>query len=132
MRGILLATTAAALLLSTGCSSDYRLKLSPSSAEASSTTTEAPPTLSRTEIEDTAKGSMQQTFDTDERFATVRPVQVVRMFVALESGNTYRGLATIRSAAGTQQDVPVEVTVDGARVLWQTEPGGLSWLAPAS
>jgi hypothetical protein len=35
----------------------------------------------------------------------------------------------MRSAKGTQRDVPIDITVDGVQVLWQSAPGVLDWLA---
>ena len=77
--------------------------------------------LSKDDIAATVKTSMQQTFDSDPQFRDwhlrVTGVQVLR-----KGGNQYQGMAKI-TYEGTSHDVPVEITVDGRDVMWQTAPG---------
>jgi hypothetical protein len=69
------------------------------------------------------KISTQQQIDTDfsQYHLHVETVDVVN-----KSGNQYEGLAVVRSAKGVDHNVPVEVTADGDRVLWHTDPGAFA------
>lgn len=83
--------------------------------------------LSKEQIGETVKASMQQTFDTDAQFKdwhlAVNEVQILK-----QGDNQYQGLAKI-TYKGESHDVPVEVTADGKNVMWQVRPGGFAFVA---
>lgn len=68
--------------------------------------------------------SMQDKFNTDPDYKPygldVRKVDLVH-----QSGNEYTGIATIHAANGMEKDVVVQVTSDGTKLVWQTQPGAL-------
>jgi len=77
--------------------------------------------LSKDDIADTVKTSTQQKFDSDSQFKDWH-LWVTGVDVLSKGGNQYQGIAHIYHA-GTSHDVPVEITVDGRDVMWQTAPG---------
>lgn len=83
--------------------------------------------LSKEQIGETAKTSMQQTFDTDPQFKEWH-LSVTSILVLKQSENLYQGIAKV-THNGTSHDVPVEITVDGAHVLWKTQPGAFMFVA---
>lgn len=82
--------------------------------------------LSREQISETVKTSMQEKFDTDPQFKdwhlTVTSVQVLK-----QGGNQYQGIAKI-NYEGTLHDVPVDITVDGNNVMWKSDPGAFMFV----
>jgi hypothetical protein len=86
--------------------------------------------LTNDQISETVKTSMQHSFDSDAQFKeyhlTVSKVQVVN-----ESGNKYRGIATVIYDQESH-NVPVEITADGTNVLWQTQQGAFLFIAQKS
>jgi protein involved in sex pheromone biosynthesis len=81
------------------------------------------------EISQIVKRSMQQTLSTDANFFSDYHLQVLKVVVVKTSGNEYQGMATVRTPKGTETDVPVQVTADGANVQWKTEPGAFLFAA---
>ena len=63
--------------------------------------------------------SMEETLSTDTNYR----LHVVKVDIIKSQGNEYQGMATVRTAGGTERDVPVEVTADFGRVMWETAPG---------
>lgn len=80
------------------------------------------------EIGRNVQQSMQQTLSTDENFAKYE-IKVLKVVVIKEAGNTYQGMATVRTKRGTEKQVPVQVTADGSNVLWKVEPGTFLFVA---
>ena len=82
--------------------------------------------LSKEQIGETVKSSMQEKFDSDHQFKewhlTVTSVQVLS-----KGGNQYEGIAKI-THEGTSHDVPVQITADGNNVMWQVAPGGFAFI----
>jgi hypothetical protein len=78
-------------------------------------------------IEESVKTSMQETFNTDADFKEYN-LEVTEVLIVNNGGNSYKGMATIMYK-GNAHKVPVEVTYDGSRVMWQTEPGALLFIA---
>lgn len=74
------------------------------------------------------KTSMQQTFDTDQRFAQYHLV-VSKVDVMHKSGNEYEGLAVVHSSKNVDHNVGVHVTAEGDRIMWQSDPGAFAWAA---
>ena len=59
--------------------------------------------------------SMEETLSTDTNYR----LHVVKVDIIKSQGNEYQGMATVRTAGGTERDVPVEVTADFGRVMWE-------------
>jgi hypothetical protein len=82
---------------------------------------------SKEQIGEIVKASMQEKFNSDPQFKdyhfTVTSVQVLS-----KGGNQYQGLAKI-TYESTSYDTPVEITVDGAKVMWQAPPGAFGFVA---
>jgi hypothetical protein len=74
------------------------------------------------------KTSMQQTFDTDQRFAQYHLV-VSKVDVMHKSDNDYEGLATVHSPENVDHTVTVHITAEGDRVMWKSDPGAFTWAA---
>ena len=72
------------------------------------------------------KDSMQRQLDSDSRFSKYH-LRVESVDVLHKSGNQYGGMATVRTAKGTEHQVPIDVTADGDRVLWNTGPGAFAF-----
>jgi hypothetical protein len=106
MRAALIAIVAAAALLLTGCGG----------------------TPDRAELSDQVRESMQETLTNDPNFSDFEMV-VVKVHLDEPSGTEYNGVATIKTAKGTEREVPVEVTADGSDLQWRTEPGAFGFAA---
>ena len=105
MRAALIAITAAVLLLA-GCGG----------------------TPDRDELNTKVRDSMQETLTNDPNFSDIEMV-VVKVHLDEPSGTEYNGVATIKTAEGTEREVPVEVTADGSDLQWRTEPGAFGFAA---
>jgi hypothetical protein len=67
--------------------------------------------------------SMQHNLDSNQGLAQYH-LSVQQVTVVPEVGNEYEGLATIRTAKGTQRDVAVHVVADkDGGMIWQVDPG---------
>jgi hypothetical protein len=77
-------------------------------------------------IEETVKSSMQETFNTDANFKGYN-LKVKEVLVVNNAGNSYKGMATV-IYKGKDYKVPVDITSDGSRVMWQTEPGSMLFI----
>lgn len=80
------------------------------------------------DVSQTVKVGMQQKFDTDPNFKAYQ-LKVDRVDVMKQTGNLYRGMAKVRGPKGIPHDVPVSVTADDDRVMWEIEQGSLVWAA---
>ena len=82
--------------------------------------------MSKMEIGQAVKASMQSKFDTDTQFKswhlTVADVQVLS-----KGGNLYTGIAKI-SYENSPHDVAVDITVDGDQVMWKVPPGSFEFV----
>ena len=70
---------------------------------------------------------MQQTFDTDSRFAQYHLV-ITKVDVLKQNGNQYQGMATVHGAKGIDHQVPIDITAEGDKILWRSEPGAFVWI----
>lgn len=73
--------------------------------------------LSREEIGETVRVSMQEMFETDPRYKELNLLVVDVVVVKLEDGG-YRGVVNVRHRSDIHR-VQVEITTDGDMVLWQ-------------
>jgi len=85
--------------------------------------------LYQNQIGKTVKLSMQEKFNSDPQFKKFHLV-VTDVQIAHKGGNQYQGIAKI-TYQGTSYDVPVEITADRDRVIWQVPPGGFSFILQA-
>ena len=83
---------------------------------------------SEADISDNVKSSTQQDLDADSNFAKYHLV-VEKVDVVKQTGNQYEGLATVRGPKGVDHQVRIEVTVDGDKSMWHTDPGAFVWAA---
>lgn len=70
----------------------------------------------------TVKTSMQETFDEDADLKELG-LRVVDVVAVHKSDNEFKGIATVHAANGVERDVPVDITADGDKVLWEAPPG---------
>lgn len=82
---------------------------------------------SEVDISNDVKSSMQHDFDTDPRFASYHLI-VGKVEIVRQTGNQYTGIATVRSPKGIDHEVPIEVTAEGGRIIWQSEPFAFAWM----
>jgi len=83
--------------------------------------------LSPEQIGQTAKMSMQETFDKDPQFSNWG-LQVTNVHVLRQGDNRYQGIATVIHK-GQFHDIPVEITADGSNIIWQVAPGSFMFVA---
>ena len=83
--------------------------------------------MSTEDIGEKVKSSMQETLSTNSNLKNYN-LKVKNVQVFKKSGNAYKGLASI-SYKGTSHDVPIEITVDGRNVMWETAPGAFMFIA---
>jgi hypothetical protein len=83
--------------------------------------------MSKEQIGETTKMSMQQTFDTNSQFKEWQ-LKVTDVQVLKQGENQYQGIAKVVHD-GTTHDVPVDLTVDGLNVIWTTDPGAFLFVA---
>lgn len=74
----------------------------------------------------TVRESMQRDLDNNPELGTLG-LRVVDVNLVHKSGNEYKGIATVRTRDGVTHDVSVDVTADGAGVLWETPPGAFAF-----
>jgi hypothetical protein len=68
------------------------------------------------------KSSMQQNFDTDPRFTKYHLV-VSKVDVLKQNGNQYQGMAIVHGSKGIDHEVPIDITAEGDKIIWHSEPG---------
>lgn len=83
--------------------------------------------LSKEEIAETVKTSMQQTLSSDAQFKEF-DLKVVHVKVIKQGDSSYKGLAAV-DYEGEVHTVPVEITVDGSNVMWEAKPGAFMFVA---
>jgi hypothetical protein len=54
---------------------------------------------------------------------------VSKVDVMHKSGNDCEGLAVVHSPKNVDHNVPVHVTAEGDRIMWQSDPGAFAWAA---
>ena len=72
------------------------------------------------------KSSMQQNFDTDPRFTKYHLV-VSKVDVLKQNGNQYQGMAIVHGSKGIDHEVPIDITAEGDKIIWHSEPGAFVW-----
>ena len=102
-----------------------------SSAPAPAASPTAAPTMTPTGVPSesvaaTVRESMQRDIDNDSELGKLG-LKVVDVNLVHKSGNEYKGIATVRTRDGVTHDVSVDVTADGAGVLWETPPGAFAF-----
>jgi hypothetical protein len=80
------------------------------------------------QLSQSVEQSMQEEFDSDPSFSKYH-IQVEKVGLIKESGNKYDGIATVRTLRSSNHDVAIEVTYDGSKIMWQSPPGALQFLA---
>ncbi len=83
--------------------------------------------MSKEQIAETTKVSMQQTFDTNAQLKEWQ-LKVTDVQVLKQGENRYQGIAKVVHD-GTTHDVPVDITVDGSDVMWKTDQGAFFFVA---
>ena len=83
--------------------------------------------MSNSDIAETVQQSMQETLNQDPDFQQYR-LDVTRVDVMKESGNSYRGHAYI-NFRGNEHRVRVDILVDGREVMWEAPPGSFLFIA---
>ena len=78
------------------------------------------------QIGERVKILMQKKFDSDPQFKEWL-LYVTRVQVLKQSENRYLGMATVMYKE-EPHDIPVEITVDGSKVMWLIQPGGLMFI----
>jgi hypothetical protein len=68
------------------------------------------------------QSSMQSKLDSDPDLSPLR-LKVIHVDLVNKAGNEYKGIATVTTLRETTHDVPIEVTADGDKVLWEAPPG---------
>ena len=79
------------------------------------------------DVSNEVKSSMQQSFDTDSRFTPYHLV-VEKVDVLKQNGNQYQGMATVHGSKGIDHEVPIDITAEGDKILWHSEPGAFVWM----
>ncbi|WGI31706.1 hypothetical protein [Mycolicibacterium aubagnense] len=64
---------------------------------------------------------MQSKLDTDPDLSPLH-VKVIHVDLVNKAGNEYKGIATV-TTGGKTRDVPIDVTADGDKVVWEAAPG---------
>lgn len=82
--------------------------------------------MSKDQISQTVKTSMQEKFDSDSQFKDLH-LTVTEVRVLSKGGNLYGGIARI-AYKGSSHDVAVDITVDGNNVMWQVAPGAFAFV----
>jgi hypothetical protein len=82
--------------------------------------------LSKENIGETVKTSMQETLNNDPNFQEYN-MQVDGVQVFQRGDNSYKGLVAIKYK-GRSHDVSVEILVDGDNVMWEASPGAFMFV----
>jgi len=69
---------------------------------------------------------LQSSLDTDAQFKDFH-LKALKVEVVRVQGNEYRGMATVRDYGG-DHPVPVKITYDGSKILYETEPGAFAFV----
>lgn len=82
--------------------------------------------LSKEEISQTVKKSMQKEFDTNQGFKEYGLIANNVAVFESESG-TYKGLATVLYK-GQMNKVAIDIVIDGNSVFWEAKPGAFMFI----
>lgn len=86
-------------------------------------TTTPEPTGSRADqIAADVQSSMQSKLDTDPDLSPLH-LKVIHVELVNKAGNEYKGIATVETSRGKSHDVPIDVTADGDKLVWEAAPG---------
>jgi len=72
--------------------------------------------------------SMQNKFESDTEYKKYQ-IKVLKVIVVKETGNKYKGMATVKTRNGPERQISLQVTADGKNMMWQTENGAFLFLA---
>lgn len=95
---------------------------SPKAAPTIAPTTTTPSAPSADQVAAEVKSAMQSKLDTDPDLSPLH-LQVVHVDLVNKAGNEFKGIAQIKTSRGTSHDVPIDVTSDGDKTLWEAAPG---------
>lgn len=95
---------------------------SKSAPTISSRTTPTPSVPKADQVAAEVQSSMQSKLDTDPDLSPLH-LKVVHVDLVNKAGNEYKGIAQVKSSRGTSHDVPIDVTSDGDKTLWEAAPG---------
>ncbi len=68
------------------------------------------------------QSAMQSKLDDDPDLSPLH-LRVMHVDLVNKAGNEYKGIAKVKTASGTSHDVPIDVTADGDKILWEAAPG---------
>ena len=126
-RKITVAVVAAGALIMAGA--HFANQIDQPKPAPTTTSSSSKPVVSETDaLSNVIRGSMQDKLNTDPELAKYN-LSVVQVGLVKKGGNEYVGTATVRTWKGTERQVPVQVTYDGANAMWQVESGGFSFAA---
>ncbi|BBZ55029.1 hypothetical protein MPHO_20210 [Mycolicibacterium phocaicum] len=86
------------------------------------TTTPEPKVSRANEVAAEVRSAMQSKLDTDPDLSPLH-LKVTHVDLANKAGNEYKGIATVTTSRGKTHDVPIDVTADGDKLVWETAPG---------
>lgn len=83
--------------------------------------------VSESEMKNGIQSSLQQKLDTDANFSKYK-MKVLDVALVKKTSNSFDGLAKV-SFMGTEQQVPLQVTVDGSNYMYQAPPLAFAFVA---
>ncbi|TGD84295.1 DUF2510 domain-containing protein [Mycolicibacterium sp. CH28] len=86
------------------------------------TTTPTPRVSQADQVAAEVQSAMQSKLDSDPDLSPLH-LKVVHVDLVNKAGNEYKGIATVKTSRGTSHDVPIDVTSDGDKTLWEAAPG---------
>jgi Protein of unknown function (DUF2510) len=86
------------------------------------TTTPTPRVSQADQVAAEVQSAMQSKLDTDPDLSPLH-LKVIHVDLVNKAGNEYKGIATVKTSRGTSHDVPIDVTSDGDKTLWEAGPG---------
>ena len=94
-----------------------------SKAAPAVTPTTTPPRVSQADqVAAEVKSMMQSKLDTDPDLSPLH-LKVIHVDLVNKAGNEYKGIAAVKTERGTSHDVPIDVTADGDKTMWEAGPG---------
>jgi hypothetical protein len=95
----------------------------PQAAPAITPSTTPAPRVSRADqVATEVQSMMQSKLDTDPDLSPLH-LKVIHVDLVNKAGNEYKGIATVKTSRGASHDVPIDVTADGDKTLWEAAPG---------
>ncbi|WP_445170904.1 hypothetical protein ACTXG7_10425 [Mycolicibacterium sp. Dal123E01] len=86
------------------------------------TTTPTPKASQADQVAVDVQSAMQSKLDTDPDLSPLH-LKVIHVDLVNKAGNEYKGIATVKTLRGTSHDVPIDVTADGDKTIWEAAPG---------